>query len=259
VWTAAGGPHRRMRLRRRRGLEIPVLLRRDEPITSPVAPRIDSSLELLGPLDHGPPATASAGGWAAVETLLSAPGDRGNVSAADRLAALVACSFPRAELAQLALRFIDRDSDTNPALADDLADADTNTARAKRLAVHLRTGELTMSDPSDAAAYQRMKALVIQPRTQLRDIESHLQRSLRRLYRVRNLVLHGAATDSLTLAAGLRAAAPLVGAGIDRLVRGTVLHGVAPLDLAAKARVMIDNADNLEPAQFGDLLELAEP
>lgn len=237
----------------------PLLLRRNEPITHPVAPRIDASLELLGPLDQGPIATAAAGGWAAVETLLSAPGDRANVHAADRLAALVACSFPRAELAQLALRFVERDADTNPGLAEDLTAAETNTARAKRLARHLQNAELVFSDPSDLAAYHRMKALVARPRATLRDIEGHLRRSLRRLYRLRNLVLHSAATDSLTLAPGLRAAAPLVGAGVDRIVRGAVLHGVAPLDLAARARVVIDNAGNIAPDQLGDLLDLAEP
>jgi hypothetical protein len=42
-------------------------------------------------------------------------------------------------------------------------------------------------------------------------------------------------------------------------VRGAVLHGVDPLDLAAKARIMIDNADSLAPERVGDLLELAEP
>ena len=258
VWVAAAGRHQRMRLRRRRGLEIPVLLRRDEPITSPVAPRIDSSLELLGPVDQGPTASAAAGGWAAVETLLSAPGDRAKVRAADRLASLVACSFPRAELAQLAHRFVARDGDSNPLLAERLSSASTNTNRARRLARHLRVDDVAFSDESDAAACQRMKALVLNPRTGLRDLEAHLQRSLRRLYRVRNLVLHGAATDSVTLTPALRAAAPLIGAGIDRLVRGTVLQAVQPLDLAARARIMIDNADNLDPERLGDLLELAE-
>ena len=258
VWVAAGGPHRRMRLRRRRGVEVPVLLHRDEPITNPVAPSIDASLELLGPLDQGSTATAAAGGWAAVETLMSAPGDRSKVHAADRLAALVACSFPRAELAQLALGFVDHNAATNPALAEQLAVAATNTERAQRLARYLSDGELSFIDPSDAAACRRMKTLIARPRTVLRDIETHLQRSLRRLYRVRNLVLHGGATEALTLTPGLRAAAPLVAAGIDRIVRGTVLHNVAPLDLAAKARVMIDNADNLEAAHLGDLLQLAE-
>lgn len=140
VWVAGAGADRRMRLRRRRGLEVPVLLRRDEPITNPVAPRIDASLELLGTLDQGPAATAVAGGWAAVETLLTAPGDRANVQAADRLAALVACSFPRAELAQLALRFVEHEAASNKGLADQLAHAPTNTERAKRLARYLHDG-----------------------------------------------------------------------------------------------------------------------
>jgi hypothetical protein len=259
VWVTAGGPHKRMRLRRRRGLEIPVLLRRTEPITSPVAPRIDSSLELLGPVDQGPTTSAVAGGWAAVETLLSAPGDRAKVHAADRLAALIACSFPRAELTQLAHRFVERDGESNPELAQALASAATNTAGAGRLARHLKTADIAFSDESDAAATRRIRAIVLSPHSGLRDLETHLQRSLRRLYRVRNLVLHNAATDSLTLAPALRAAAPLLGAGIDRLVRGALLQGVEPLDLAAKARIAIDNADHLGPGDLADLLQLADP
>lgn len=100
---------------------------------------------------------------------------------------------------------------------------------------------------------------MLSPHSGLRDLEAHLQRSLRRLYRVRNLVLHNAATDSLTLAPALRAAAPLLGAGIDRLVRGALLQGVEPLDLAAKARIAIDNADHLGPGDLADLLQLADP
>ncbi|HEY8544275.1 MAG TPA: metalloregulator ArsR/SmtB family transcription factor, partial [Acidimicrobiales bacterium] len=100
--------------------------------------------------------------------------------------------------------------------------------------------------------------IVLNPHGGLRDIESHLQRSLRRLYRVRNLVLHNAATDSLTLAPALRAVAPLLGAGIDRIVRGALLQEIEPLDLAAKARFAIDNANNLAAGDLADLLQLAD-
>lgn len=258
VWVSAGGPHRRLRLRRRRGLEVPVLLRRSEPITHPVAPRIDSSLELLGPVDEGPPASAVSGGWAAVETLLVAPGDRGKVQAGDRLASLIACSFPRAELTQLAHQFLETDADSDPELAATLAAAQTNTWAAGKLAEKLATAPVSFTDVSDSAAVERLRTLVLNPRVGLQDLEHHLQRSIRRLYRVRNLVLHNAATDSLTLAAALRSAAPLLGAGIDRVVRGALLQDVDPLDLAARARVAIDNADHLGPRALADLLQLAD-
>ena len=57
---------------------------------------IDAAIELLSHLQTSSPAAAVAGGWAAIEALLSEPTDRGG--AADRLGMLVACSFPRAEL-----------------------------------------------------------------------------------------------------------------------------------------------------------------
>jgi hypothetical protein len=259
VWVApCDATHVRVRLRRRRGLEIPVLLRRDAPITSPVAPRIDSSLELLGPVDQGPIASAVAGGWAAVETLLTAPGDRGKVDAADRVAALIACSFPRAELTRLAHRFIERDDASDPTVAHDLRQANTNTAAAGRLARHLANADLSFSDMSDVAAARRVKVIVQNRRVGLRDVEHHVQRAMRRLYRVRNLVLHNAATDSLTLGPAVRAAAPLLGAGIDRVVRGALLQKTEPLDLAARARVVIDNADHLRVGDLADLLQLAD-
>lgn len=117
VWVDTFKGHQRVRLRRSRALELPVLLRRDEPITDSVALRIDSSLELLGPVDRGPVSSAVAGGWAAVETLLTAPGDRGKVQAADRLAALIACSFPRAELTRLAYQIVEQDEKANRCVA----------------------------------------------------------------------------------------------------------------------------------------------
>ena len=152
VWVGTGGAYRRLRLRRRRGLEIPVLLRRSEPITHPVAPRIDSSLELLGPVDDGPPASAVSGGWAAVETLLVAPGDRGKVQAADRLASLIACSFPRAELTQLAHQFLETDAHSDPELAETLKSAETNTWAAGKLAEKLFAEPVSFSNVSDSAA-----------------------------------------------------------------------------------------------------------
>lgn len=258
VWVNAHAGHQRVRLRRSRGLELPVLLRRVEPITSSVAPRIDSSLELLGPVDRGPVSSAVAGGWAAVETLLTAPGDRGKVQAADRLAALIACSFPRAELTRVAHHVLERDKDENRELAASLAEATTNTNAAGRLAKHLATSDVVCDDVSDQAAVQRLQALVRHPNAGLRDVEAHLQRSLRRLYRVRNLVLHNAATDSLTLSAALLASAPLLGAGIDRVVRGALIQDIEPLDLAARARIVIDNADHLSSGDLADLLQLAD-
>lgn len=64
---------------------------------------LGAALELLALLEHSAPGGAVAGGWAAIEAVLSAGPN--SVDAADELARLVACSFPRAELTTLAFRY----------------------------------------------------------------------------------------------------------------------------------------------------------
>jgi hypothetical protein len=58
---------------------------------------------------------------------------------------------------------------------------------------------------------------------------------LRRLYRQRNIVVHGGITASVAMEATLRTAAPLVGAGLDRIVHAKLSAHVRPLELAARA------------------------
>src|SRR5207302_1003426 len=57
----------------------------------------------------------------------------------------------------------------------------------------------------------------------------------RRLYRQRNIVVHGGNTAAIALDSALRTAAPLIGAGLDRLVHAQLIKHVEPLDLAARA------------------------
>ncbi len=257
AWVSQGShDFSRIRLRPRRGLEIPVLYRREEPITASVEPQIDASLELLGPVDLGSPSAAVSGAWAAVETLLTGPGDRGKVHAADRLAPLIVCSFVRAELTELAHSYKAHGSD--PSARDEIENAETNTKRAGLMANLLHASPVSFPDPSDQAGADRMHRILTTPFSGLADVEEHVRRVIRRLYRVRNLVLHNAATNSTTLAATLRTAVPLLGAGIDRIVRGAVLQECRPLELAARARIVLDTASNLKPYEFADLLGLAD-
>ena len=58
--------------------------------------------------------------------------------------------------------------------------------------------------------------------------------------------------------AALLASAPLLGAGIDRVVRGALIQDIEPLDLAARARIVIDNADHLSSGDLADLPQLAD-
>ncbi|WP_133873396.1 integrase [Paractinoplanes brasiliensis] len=221
-----------------RGADVLSLKRERTMYSVTASDRLDDALELAAPLNEGPPAPAVSGAWAAIESLLHHPGDKADPDAdravaADRLAALVACSWPRAELTALSYRH-------RPAQPDDLSEAlqrtRTNAQRCQLVAEALSKGvKPAVSSPGDVAACQRMARLLADPQKELSDVRVVFEAALRRLYRQRNIVAHGGTTAAVALDAALRTAAPLVGAGLDRLLHAALTLGIEPLDLAARA------------------------
>jgi hypothetical protein len=214
--------------------------------------QLDEALELAAPLNAGPAASAVAGAWAAIESLLFHPGDQtdveeGRAVAADRLAAVVTCSWPRAELTALSYR---HKPTTPDATSDALCTCQTNVERSEVITRALAAGApLALHSPADVAAAERMKAVLNAPHQQLGDVRCIAQNVLRRLYRQRNIVVHGGNTTAIALDSALRTAAPLIGAGIDRLVHAQLVNHVEPLDLAARAENSLALAgDPLGPA-----------
>jgi hypothetical protein len=226
--------------------------------------RVDDALELATPVNRGAVGPAAAGAWAAIESLLShsddPPADErsGKAVAADRLAEIIACSWPRAELTALAHRH-------NPTCDDELsvqlAECNLNRERAHLVAEAIRTGRgpdvsQSRTKHSDRAAVERMRKLLDAPQQELEDASKVFKIAIRRLYRVRNIVLHGGSTQSVALNAALRIATPLVGAGLDRIVHATMTENLDPLDLAARAELalrMVGGETSLSP------VELLEP
>ena len=82
--------------------------------------------------------------------------------------------------------------------------------------------------------------MLAEPRRVLREVTQAVRIALRRLYRARNIVLHGGSTASIVLDATLRTAAPLVGAGLDRVAHAFFESEMHPLDLAARAELAIE-------------------
>jgi hypothetical protein len=196
--------------------------------------RIDDALELAAPVNRGAVGPAVAGAWAAIESLLSHPDDpseaerSGKAVAADRLAAIIACSWPRAELTALAHRHNPAEPDE---LAAQLAKCRVNRERAQLVAAAILADsglpDLSHSRNrhSDLAAARRMRKLLANPRRELDDAANRFRIAMRRLYRTRNIVLHGGSVQSVTLHAALRTAAPLVGAGLDRITHAATTGG----------------------------------
>ncbi len=233
----------------RRGVEIRALELEHRLYEDEGQCRLDAALELVAPLNSGAPSSAVAGGWAAVEALLLGAGDSGDRGVAgDRLAAIIACSFLRAECTEVAYAHSQAADDP---LSADLRHAASSRLRAEIIERAVRANRpLRLGDPADQVGLARIQAILGMPRKRLRDIETYLAAALRRLYRHRNLVLHSGRTQAVCLRAALRTAAPLVGAGLDRLVHAHYVEGLQPLELAARARLNLDlleSADGVSP------------
>ena len=214
--------------------------------------RIHAAIELLSHLQSSSPGAAVAGGWAAVEALLSEPGtDR--AEAADRLAMLVACSYPRAELTALSYDFSRGDCE----LARLLDGIEENRRRCDIVANALSTGAINADEPASSigAAVSRTSKMLREPRHTLALVREHATNAFRRLYRQRNMVLHGARMDAVALRASLRTAAPLVGAGIDRIIHAHYVAQLSPLPLAAQAQIALATIGTTNGSRITELLE----
>lgn len=217
---------------------------------------VDQALELLSHLNTAPAPVAAAAGWAAVESLLSGPGDVGKVVTAERLANLVACSWPRAELTTIAWARVYQAADLPDALAEELRHYTTNKERAERVLRAIRQREdLQLVRPADQMAARRMERLVRAPRDELIAVRERAGEALRRLYRQRNLVVHGGQTAGFGLVAALRTAAPLVGAGLDRVTHAAFVAGTRPLELVARAQVEIERAGTNDAPSLTSMLD----
>ncbi|MFF3728378.1 hypothetical protein ACFYYM_39160 [Streptomyces erythrochromogenes] len=169
-------------------------------------------------------------------------------------AAAESALLPRAELTTLAHR---RQPAQPDALSEAVAACTANRERARLVADALRVGgpEALALKYTDTAAAQRMAALVQNPGTQLAEVNHAFRIAMRRLYRTRNIILHGGATQGVALNASLRTAAPLLGAGLDRIVHASYTEGLDPLDLAARTEVALQLVDGATGLSTVDLLE----
>ncbi|MGV2903976.1 integrase [Microbacterium sp. AGC62] len=220
---------------------------------------LDDALELASVLNLGSPGPAIASGWAAVEALLVSPQDpedskigRGAV-AADRLASLVACSWPRADLTALSYQHSPAAPDT---VSTRLAAASSNQERSSIIVAALTRGQsLSLRSASDRAAESRMIRLMVAKRHTLHDVEAHVRSAMRRLYRQRNIVMHGGSTDTLARDATLRTCAPLVGAGLDRITHARIARSESALQLAERAQLSLTLVGTPGGPEVDNLLE----
>ncbi|MES2160383.1 MAG: integrase [Pseudomonadota bacterium] len=234
-----------------RGVEVKELFREDRVFSPGASQSVDAALELLAHLEGSSAPAAIAGGWGAIEGLLADPNDR--ASAADNLATLVTCSFPRAELTALSYSA----QGAHPKACRALEGTLTNRERCRVLAQLIIDGGLPqMPAVTDQAAVERLRKLLANPGPGLCAIREAIGESFHRLYRQRNLILHGGRLDSVALTASLRTVAKLAGAGMDRITHGHYVQNLKPMELVAKANLALALASRDAPLACVDLLEV---
>lgn len=235
---------------RPRGVRVKALYREDQ-LFSESDSAVDAAIELLAHLESSSASAAIAGGWAAIEALLAEPNNRSG--AAESLASIVACSFPRAELTVLSY-IAER---TCLDLQDKLHACKENRDRAMIIAHSISRGHtLNLQRHSDRAALLRMQKLLRSPSKVLFDLQSHVADSFYRLYRQRNLVLHGGKTNGVALSGSLRTASKLVGAGMDRIAHAWYVRNMRPIELAARSKSAIRLVPEGDPSACVNLLEM---
>jgi hypothetical protein len=100
-----------------------------------------------------------------------------------------------------------------------------------------------------------MQELLADRHQVLSRVSRYVEISLRRLYRCRNIVLHGGSTGGIALPATLRVTAPLVGAALDRITHADLVARIPPLVLASRAEIALRMVnDDLGPG-LCDLIE----
>lgn len=250
-----------------------------------VSTSLDDALELAASLNNSSSAgPAVASGWSALESLLFSPGDpqdakdgRG-VIVAERASALAACSWPRAELTSLAhahnrspaavsqaghfaqaltpTASLTTNSVDRAEVARLISVAPGNKERCDLVLATFRAGHmLHLAGASDAAAQERVLGLLANERNTLNEVRDQINHAFRRMYRNRNMVVHGGAANAATLEVALRTSAPLVGAVLDRIAHAQLVEDTSPLDLSARAEISLDSVSLAEGPGLTELLE----
>lgn len=114
---------------------------------------------------------------------------------------------------------------------------------------------LHLSKASDATAQERVLGLLANQRNTLHEGQDQINHAFRRMYRNRNMVVHGGATNAATLEVALRTSAPLVGAVLDRIAHAQLVEKVSPLELSARALISLDTVHLAEGPSLTELLE----
>lgn len=216
---------------------------------------ITNTLALVQAVRTGPPHVAVVNGWAAIESLMVGPADEQDVIAARRFALIVAASMLRAELTWLSRSYMDLH---NGPAADQMRECSENLDRAKLFQQHVHTDPPLNLNAMDTLALARIRPALANPKGEIEKIAKILTREFTRLYRKRNMIVHGGQIQEDSLPSLSETLAPLIGAGIDRVVHVGLKYNIRPIELSAIAETRIHYLTPSTSTSPGSLLELLE-
>ncbi|ODQ84146.1 integrase [Dietzia alimentaria] len=217
---------------------------------------ITNTLALVQPLRTAAPHIAVMSGWSAIESLMVGPSDAQDVIAASRFSLIVAASMVRAELSWLSRTYVDTHDD---AAAEEMRGCEKNIDRARLFQMHASANpQIDLQKPVDNLALERIRPALIDPRREVEKISGILTREFTRLYRKRNMIVHGGHTQESNLHSISETLAPLIGAGIDRVVHVGLTYNVPPIELSAVAESRVSYLVPATSISSGNLLDLLE-
>ena len=220
--------------------------------------QIIDALVLLSSMKSGTTGASLTSGWAAMEGLLGEGG--ANYLVASRMANILAASLVRAELTWLVnIGFVD------PKLMRQL----TGSASRKVgiLEERLRYEKdskgykhAVCENLTDQLAVERLRKLIRGNQFAALDgVRHRLGGTFNRLYRQRNIVLHGGRLDSIATSASIRMAPSLVAAVFDRILivsnHRSPGSRKTPLELAALAHGRLEDLRNTRSERLARLLD----
>lgn len=215
-----------------------------------------NTLSLVEPLRTGAPHIAVISGWSAIESLMVGPSDTDDVVAARRISLIIAASLMRAEYTYLAKAYAAENTDE---IANSIDACAENIDRAKLFqGLALREPALKLNDVADQLALERVRPALQNPKQEVTKIADILTREFTRLYRKRNMIVHGGQIHGANLHSISDTLTPLIGTAIDRIVHAEIKFGVSPIRLSAIAEARLDYLKPVTPDSTGGLLDLLE-
>ncbi len=124
--------------------------------------------------------------------------------------------------------------------------------------IHLQSNPPLALSAVDGLAIGRVRPALSNPRAEVEKITDILTREFTRLYRKRNMIVHGAQIQESSLHSLSETLAPLIGAGIDRVVHVGLKFEVPPIELSAIADSRLHYLTPSSPTDPGNLLEMLE-